>query len=202
MPRFRLASAIIATLPLLGALPAHANNWGSTPIESDRGAVSLANNRFHTVHYVNLSDGFPNGIPEIAAAANWAVSEYDSTDLVVYRDESDSEPDVEFHDYNYGNSTGWVAQAKCPTTNTGIGGTDPTRWCRGQQIIFNSWYYWYYSGAYDTFFERRRLACHEMGHTVGLRHSANTNSCIFPRYWETTASILDAHDPSHVNDHY
>jgi hypothetical protein len=125
------------------ATPAFADNFGSTPIQSDRSAVSLANNIYHAIHYVNLSDEAPNGIPNFAVAADWAIAQYDATDLQVYRDESDPLPDVEVHDYNYGDSTGWVAITKCPTSNTGIGGSDPNRWCRGQQIIFNSWYYWY-----------------------------------------------------------
>lgn len=193
---------VTAILSLATSPPARADNWGSTPIQPDRSAVSLANNPFHAVHYVNISDGYPNGIPELGAASDWAISEYDQTDMVAYRDEADPYPDLEVHDWNYGNLTGWVAITKCPTTNTGTGGVDPSRWCRGQQIIFNSWWYWFSSDVYDTYFQRRRLTCHEMGHSVGLRHSDNTNSCIHAHYWETTASILDTHDKSHINAHY
>ncbi|MGL5829038.1 MAG: hypothetical protein ACRC0L_05650, partial [Angustibacter sp.] len=130
----------------------------------------------------NAAD-FPNGIPDMVIAADWAVARYDLTDMVVYRDESDPFPDVKLNDYNYGPSTSWVALTQCPTYNTGTGGAHPNRWCRNQRNIFNTYFYWYETGVYDDQYQRRKLTCHEMGHTVGLRHNTvSTDSCIWTYY--------------------
>ncbi len=141
--------------------------------------------------------------PGMEVAADWAIAQYNATDMRAYRDQSDPYPDVEIHDYNYGPSVGWVAINRCPTNNSGTGGSHPNRWCRGQLNVFNSHYYWYDSGVYDDQFQRRKLTCHEMGHSVGLRHNdVSSNSCIWPRYWETTGSILHSHDITHINSRW
>lgn len=204
-----------ATVMLLGitfgsvvfeATPALATNFGSLcSSEFPDHCVSLANNATHAIRYVNLECCYPsqNYIPGMTVAADWAIVRYDDyTVLRVYRDQSDPYPDVELHDWDYG-ETPWIAATKCPSTNTGVGGAHPNRWCRGQQIIFNSRYYWRYTGYYDTAFQRRAVACHEMGHTVGLRHRAPAPySCMYTYANQGTSSILDQHDIDHINARY
>lgn len=150
-----------------------------------------------------------NQIPGIGnAIVSVLANVYDPTDLVAYRDEDDPLPDVRIIDHNYGR-TGLVAWAVCPGDNTGTGGSHPNRWCRGQYVRFNRSYPEFYS----TDFERRRLACHELGHTLGLRHR-NTPIVVEPEFtiwgcmhedvaWRSGVSAdIDNHHRNHINNHY
>lgn len=79
--------------------------------------------------------------------------------------------DVRVYDDDYGDNNvyGWV---ECPTTATTGGGTNyPNRWCYGQRLRFNLEET--YAGYWDTSFGGGFVACHELGHTVGLRHEAD-----------------------------
>lgn len=42
---------------------------------------------------------------------------------------------------DYGGLDGITAWVVCPSDNTGQGGSNPNRWCRGQDLNFNV-YYW------------------------------------------------------------
>jgi hypothetical protein len=208
----KLASASLVALTGVGlslvplnSTPAYASNWGSI-CDNATDCVSMANNATHSIRFGNLTSAdsatAPNGIPRMQAAANYAIARYDATDMRVYRDENDSVPDVWISDYDYG-ETPWVAIARCPTNNTGTGGSHPNRWCRGQQNIHNAWYYWHDSGYFDTDWQRQVVTCHELGHTVGLRHNTTyRDSCMWTAVWESTKNGLHAHDIAHINAKY
>ena len=142
--------------------------------------VSLANNRSHAVRYGYLGGTTIEDIPNIRAAFDWILGNvYNPTDLNAYHSDADPLPDVIVHDFNYPlfpSLAGWV---NCPPDNTGTGGTDPNRWCRGQTLVLNSYLYWFDNSVFDTDAQRRNIACHEMGHTVGLRHRAELTSCMY-----------------------
>lgn len=38
--------------------------------------------------------------------------------------------------------------------------------------------------------------CHEIGHSVGLRHTSNTQSCLNVN---NTSQVLSQHDKDHIN---
>ncbi|MEU7610205.1 hypothetical protein [Micromonospora sp. NPDC049204] len=211
-PRAVLSALTVAVVSLglivahPGSRPAFASNWGSI-CDTAIACVSLANNSQHAIRFVNLTSSdtptYPNDIPRMQIAANHAIAQYNATDMVVYRDESDPLPDVWVHDWNYG-SVDFFGITYCTDENSGTGGSHPNRWCRGQQNRFNAYWYWNASGVFDTDFQRRLLTCHELGHTVGLRHNTvSSNSCI---WWDpfvaNTGSILHAHDISHINARY
>ena len=44
------------------------------------------------------------------------------------------------------------------------------------------------------------MACHEMGHTVGLQHTSNSNSCMEATGY--TPLDLSNHDVDHINGNY
>lgn len=186
-----LASALVVA-------PANASNFGSTACAgSPRNCVSRANNIYHAVAW----EGDRDITPGMDIATFWAVDNvYNPTDLVAYRDESDPYPDVRVWDYPYGDN-GVLAWVECPPDNTGTGGTDPNRWCRGQKLRYNS-HYWWNSTEYDTEDGRRRIACHELGHTVGLRHLSTTDSCMYQYAGSGGISSLGTHSISHINNNY
>ena len=191
----------------IGAQPAGANPFGSTACTDPAGpapllCVSLANNINHAVNYVNL-DQTTQAIPGMTTAMNAAISDLNGTDLVAYRDENDSLPDVWVHDWNYGALDGITAWVVCPPDHTGQGGTNPNRWCRGQDLNFNVWYWTNDNNIYDTAAQRQELACHELGHTVGLQHRTDTTaSCMWTWADDDTGERYDAHDRGHVNARY
>jgi hypothetical protein len=190
------------------ASASHAHDVGSTAcVGTPTNCVSWANNKWHAIRFDGVVG---NQIPGLDSAVISVLSNvYDPTDLVAYRDESDPLPDVWIHDFDYGNNNGVVGWVVCASDNTGTGGAHPDRWCRGQHARFNSHYIQYY----DTSFERRRLACHELGHTLGLRHR-DTPIVQEPEFtiwgcmhqdaaWRGgVTDDIDSHHRGHINSHY
>jgi hypothetical protein len=192
-------AALAAAVQPLG--PTSYANFGSTACGgSPRNCVNVANNYQHAVRFSGLDE-----IPGMATEVQWALTYvYNPTDLHAYRDDADPLPDVIVSDYNYGDSgvLGWV---ECPPDNTWESGTDPYRSCRGQKLRFNS-YYWYYDTYFDTQTQRRKRSCHELGHTVGLRHwnqyHTGNGSCMYTPSQDSSIEGLAQHDRDHINSYY
>lgn len=47
-----------------------------------------------------------------------------------------------------------------------------------------------------------RIACHEIGHSVGLRHTQNDNSCVKRTQDGGTSAALSGEDRGHLRDEY
>ncbi len=159
--------------------------------------VSLANNRWHAVRPIVLGNQWLNIDDNLADIVN---DEYDPTDLVAYITTTDSVPDVWAYDYYYPmvNLVAWV---DCPEDNSGTGSYGPSlRWCRGQNLWFNA----SLSGPYSGNSASRGIACHELGHTVGLRHTTSTASCMASKFvQDPPIDNLSSHDKtSHLNPFY
>jgi hypothetical protein len=150
----------------------------------------LANNIWHAVRFAGL--GNANGWANMDDDLEWVIdSRLDSTDLVAYRNDSDPVPDVWAMDNDYG-ATGIVAWVDCPANNSGTGGSGSSVWCRGQYLRFNS--------AYEGYLGNRIVACHELGHTVGLKHNTHPagetyDSCM------RTSPVLDRYSSHERYDH-
>ena len=195
------ATGLAVALPF----PALANFGSTACAGSPRNCISFGNNYTHSVRFNYLGTS-PTGIPGIDTAIQWALDyQYDPTDLHAYRDDADSLYDVSVSDSDYGDNgiLGWV---ECPTTNSGEWGTDPNRSCRGQLLRFNTWWY-FNTGELDSTGARRRLACHEMGHTVGLRHwddyHTGVNSCMLSTPLDAGVEGLSTHEiDTHINPYY
>lgn len=196
-----LAGAAVAVCAGTGS-PASANFGSQACSGTPRNCPSLANNTSHSLRFVSIDD-----IPNIGIATQWALdSVYDPTDLQAYRNDADTEPDVYVHD-GYLNS-GFVAYVDCPAPSAGSTsyGSDPYRVCRGQRLYYDSYYY-FYDDEYDSQTSRRKVACHEIGHTVGLRHwndyHSGAHSCMFNGATAATVEGLASHDVvDHINAYY
>jgi len=151
-------------------------------------SICIANNYVHTVYSgANLRS-------DIKADMYW-VLDYtydDDTELLALPD-SDTNTDVKAYSTNYG-QTGYYAATYCPTSSSKYG-TNPNVVCRPQVIRFNL----YYSSRYDTQWERRAFACHEIGHTVGLHHENNLDSCLEAVPYVDTLSQIDVYE---INQKY
>ncbi|MEX2322770.1 MAG: hypothetical protein WEA29_03230 [Acidimicrobiia bacterium] len=216
---------------MLVAPSAEATNVGATTgcgyesgtSDEFTGCVSLQNNKW----FAGRPSAFGNQWPGIDdAVMDSLAGDYDPTDLVAYWTTTDNYPDAWFWDWTWVNRSA-IAWVDCPASNTGIGyytqGAATTRWCRGQIIRFN-WsaveaaadqgYVDISPGGtepglpLDDF--SAYVACHELGHTVGLRHTGNDWTCMnyeytgipLTGYDSGHAPYLNNHDRSHINARY
>ncbi|HEX2194591.1 MAG TPA: hypothetical protein VHK63_06525 [Candidatus Limnocylindria bacterium] len=89
-------------------------------------------------------------------------------------------------DYGANGAAGWVV---CPADAPQGVNAQGHRWCRGQELFFNL------NARYGAYFadddSRTHLACHELGHTVGLRHWGNPPVTDPP----TAATCMTANTP-------
>ena len=90
---------------------------------------------------------------------------------------------------------GITAWTEC-ATGTSTVGIDPNAYCVPQWLRYDL----ADTSDYDTPGERSSIACQEMGHTLGLRHSSSTSSCMYT--FRTTQAGLVPHDRDELNLHY
>jgi hypothetical protein len=128
--------------------------------------VSVGNNRRHHVH-------FHRSVPRaLRIAVKRAMQDaYEPTALTMIVDkERGRQTDVIVYagDYGQNGAAGWV---HCPRSSPQGINEHGDRWCRSQRLYFNQ------NPRYAAYLadgaSRRHLACHELGHTVGLRHWGN-----------------------------
>jgi hypothetical protein len=135
---------------------------------------------------VQLTTTYYNGV---TAAIQ---TQYSPTDLFVllYTTTycSDPEHDLCVFDSDYGNNNlnGWNACAGS------IIGQHPTQKCSVDWVRINL----RYSPP------AQRIACHEMGHAVGLRHTSDQASCLKTTQAGGASQVLTEHDKAHLNAQY
>lgn len=194
---------LVALQIFVPSTPAFATNFGATSASScgytqgnsgpspATNCVSKANNATHAVRYSTLGNQW-TGID--AATTGRISSVYNPiSGFTAYVTTTDPVPDVWVYDLYYG-TTGIIAWVDCPASNSGVGGSGTSRWCRGQILRYNATYQNYAVGS--------QIACHELGHTIGLRHRTTTGSCMYTYGDILAANTLDSHDISHVEAGY
>jgi hypothetical protein len=174
--RRALPSVLFATLLLAaGPSPIAASHHGqpgigsfidcARPVEPPRCTSVDSNSR----HYVYIHPSVPGRIA-------WAVrrtmrEDYGPTNLVLHEQSAitpKTDVIVMAGDYGRNGAAGWVwCPTRAPQGTNEVG----DRWCRRQRLYFNL------NPSYAAFFADRAsrdyMACHELGHTIGLHHWGN-----------------------------
>ena len=120
----------------------------------------------HVLFDASLTGGLADSLRQAMAEAYDQPTKLTMVEQASLTDETDA---IAFSDdYGENGAAGWVY---CPVDAPQ--GVNPTgdRWCRHQEIHFNI------NPSYGAFFaddgSRDHVTCHEMGHTLGLRHWGN-----------------------------
>ena len=187
-----VASAALV-LVLTSSLPASANNYsGQTGITGCTG-LNEADNATHTFNYADLS-------AHMTSATNWArTNAVNPTDVNTSYDSTlDKLTDVVVRDRHYvdycGNDwaqpgrAGLVGLATCDRlTSSGK--------CEQHTVRFNLNF-----TESTSVSNQRSLACHEIGHTLGLAHTTAA-SCMKQGYPNPSTNYSD-HDRAHLASNY
>lgn len=137
--------------------------------------TSVGNNLFHGVVFdETLTDGLASSLRDSLA------TDYGATKMVpVVQPEVTDSTDVIAYSEDYGDNgaAGWVYCPADAPLGTNFAGD---RWCQRQRMHFNL------NPRYAIFFaddaSRDHVTCHELGHTVGLRHWGNALTLEIPLF--------------------
>jgi hypothetical protein len=168
-----LAAGAVAAVGLL-ATPAEAQTFGPG------GCCIFADNSNHTYFYSNVT------------TANRSVNEWvrvnriETTNMTTQVQlTSNNDTDVIVYD-GFWDGVSWAAYWRCDALVT----SDSSKCNRGRVV---------YNQSFGTAI--RALACQENGHSLGLDHSASTDSCMHQNA-SVAADDFDTHDKGHINGYY
>ena len=177
-----LLAASFALAPAASA--SNFGSFGSIGTSGLNSGVWLTTNSTWTVAKIALTATYSAGVD--SAVAN----QYDPTDLAAYSSTvtqcGSVSYDVCVFDINAGDNgvNGWNA------CSGPIFGSHPSQRCQIQWVRINQ----FYSPSPS------RIACHELAHTVGLKHTTDDNSCVYTI--NLPSGSLTTHDKAHINANY
>lgn len=166
---------VLAASLCLFAQPTVATNWGGSQCDATMASQCVAQDRWHYINYASALSG------SFRSYMDYAGHLYDFgpaccfTDMVVFWDVAYGvENDVRVADTTNTSTTAhaWTRCASTPNATGSHGAGED--WCKPQLIFFNT----AYSHVPDDW---KAIACHETGHTMGLRHkdqTSGTTSCM------------------------
>ena len=184
-----VAVAALGLVAVLGTSNAGATNFGSAGTAGTAGTTNgvwLSNNNFWNVGRRSLTATYSGGVFDAVE------EEYEPTDLTANPLTPSSCPDSGYdvcvYDADYGDNglNGWNACAGVTS------GSHPNQQCSVSWVRINL----EYSPP------AKRIACHELGHSLGLRHTSTQASCLKRTADGGNSSDLTAHDRSHINSNY
>ena len=184
-----IVAVALGLVAILGVSSADATNFGSAGTAGTSGTTNgvwLSNNNFWNVGRRSLSATYSTGV------FNAVEDEYEPTDLTANPLTPSSCPDSGYdvcvYDADYGDNglNGWNACAGVTS------GSHPDQQCSLSWVRINL----EYSPP------AKRIACHELGHSLGLRHTSTQASCMKRTADGGNSSDLTAHDRSHINSNY
>ncbi|MDP3953197.1 hypothetical protein [Microbacterium sp.] len=203
-PSFKqLAAALlliltVAGLPML-VTPAGAHNWSGTTGYTgcaNGSPVNRADNATHTIHYIDLKDHVRNmnewvrnNVLEPAGFKTSVQASPNSLTDVLVRDRYY----VDYCGFNWWNQSkdsGVIGLATCDKLS-------PTSRCETHTLRYNL--HWTDLQGVAL---RRRLACHEHGHGIGLQHRSTQTGCMPAMAEDWAVSDYSPHDKNHLTNNY
>ncbi len=204
-PALTLALALLMQLPAT-ALADHTGEPIGTASNCDRPVnpprcTSVGDDRMHRIAFDESMTA------ELTDAMRYAMAEvYGPTRLTMIEHvEVTKRTDVIAFSGDFGDN-GAAAWVYCPSDAPQGENVVGDRWCRHQELYFNL------NPRYSIFFDddpsRRHVACHELGHTLGLRHWGNPpesrgpvgQTCLNANT-PNGPTFLHAADIDHLNDY-
>ena len=147
-------------------------------------------------HFVAFDDSLTEGLADsLAQAMREAYDQPTKLTMIIQASPTEDTDAIAFStDYGENGAAGWVY---CPTDAPQ--GINPSghRWCRQQEIHFNL------NPRYSLFFaddgSRDHVTCHELGHTLGLRHWGNPPQTQGSEVGETCMNANTPDGPTHLH---
>ncbi|WP_203906423.1 zinc-dependent metalloprotease family protein [Rhizocola hellebori] len=188
-----IAAAFLAITAFGPVAPANADNYSGQTGDTGCTGLNEADNATHSFHYVDLTQ-------HMTDATNWArTNNLNPTDInTTYDSTLDSLTDVVVRDVHYVDYCGYDWLQPGGSGVVGLATCDslsPSGQCEQHTVRYNL-----------NFTEstpqsnERGLACHELGHTLGLQHTTG-NTCMQTGYPKPVNDYSN-HDRTHIANNY
>lgn len=169
--------------------PASASNFGSSGtagVSGTTNGVWFTNNSGWYIGKRALTQTYSDGLQDTV------FTQYVPTDLDVFTSAPSSCPDASYdtcvYDSAYGNN-GYFGWNQCAGTTSG---SHPNQVCSVTYVKINE----------SKSPPARRVTCHELGHSLGLRHTSEQASCVKETAAGGNSESLSQHDKDHINARY